>query len=180
MGAQERPKRASRAEKVGWWLLPADPDTRVLARTIGALAGRLGVPTFPPHVTLASGPVERIDADLARASAERAFELEVERVETTAELARTLTLRFVGEERIAELARRLQPQARMEGRAPPHLSLVYAPLAADERAELAGATPPPLARIRFDAIAAVHMWSGELRLEDIPRWRVLARVPLAD
>lgn len=168
-----------RRRKIGWWLLPAAADGRVLSKAIEGLAARLGVPAFPPHVTLASGPPETLEAVLAAAARERPFELDVAAVETTNDLARTLALRFEREERVAELTLRLLPETPMGTRAPAHLSLVYAPLAEHARAELVRSTPPPLARVRFDTIAAMEMFTGELELVDIATWRELARVELS-
>ncbi|MCP3920693.1 MAG: 2'-5' RNA ligase family protein [bacterium] len=164
-----------RNEKVGWWLLPAHPPGRALRAVIEGLAERFGAPTFPPHVTLASSGFEAVEDVLAAAREESSFELSVSGLETTDDVARTLALRFEGEERVRSLTRRILPDARLEGRAPPHLSLLYQHIDAAERAELASARAP-LDAIRFDAIAGMRMFSGELLLDDVPRWSEIARV----
>ena len=168
---------APRYEKVGWWLLPADPHGHALQAVIEGLAERFAAPAFPPHVTLASSGFDAVEDVLAAARKESSFDLSVSGLETTDDVARTLALRFEGEERVRALTRRILPAAQLEGRAPPHLSLVYQHLNATERARLASAGAP-LDAIRFDAIAGMRMFSGELLLEDVPRWREIARVTL--
>ncbi len=173
------------AERVSYWLVPAEPDKFRLQRMIFALARRFDAPRFEPHVTIYSGPHAAQDgvAEILAAATRGISEitLKVAGVAHSEEFTKTLSLQFASDERLLNLSHELK---RLSG-APanydlnPHLSLVYAPLAPDVKAALAGDLMYP-ASIHFNFVKAIVGTSRTQTRQDIEAWRVVAERRLAE
>jgi len=48
-------------ERIAFWLLPAEEETRLLEGIIAQLGNQFHTPAFQPHLTLAAIPSEQID-----------------------------------------------------------------------------------------------------------------------
>ncbi len=164
-------------ERVSYWLRPAAPERAQLSEMIRQLAHQFDAPVFEPHVTLYSGPVEsleRIDRVL-RAAAGLGSEITLRSTDLahSDQFTRTLFMEFAPEAGLISLAAELNRLSRPAGdyELKPHLSLVYAELAAERREELARSLVVP-ATIRFASLQAVGTGGSTLSRADVETWQV--------
>jgi len=159
------------------------PDKRATAQLSGIirdLATRFEAPNFEPHVTLYSGPAgsrERVDEVLS-AAARLIPEITLRRTGFTHsnEFTKTLFIEFAADDALTALAEKLkQLAARVEDYdLKPHLSLIYANLAAGEREALVRAIILPEAiQIRFTSLRAVSTGVSTHSRADVEAWQVL-------
>jgi|GEM_PF-1222348 len=153
-----------------WWLPPPALSAR-LQGIIDALAGRLGTPSFPPHVTVEAGLSQSpdeiaglIDADT---SARTAPELRAIGIGTGPSWNHLLAVDLSCTEAVTEARFALSAAIRRtvaQGGYAPHLSLAYGPLDEARRQELAQALvldlPPffPVALALVDTRGQVSGW----------------------
>lgn len=160
------------------WLMPAPSDEALLTGIVSDLSGRFGTPFFAPHLTLQGDTETTLDAleraITAAAGAVEAFAEPVSVVEGSDAYFRSFYARFAVSPALAKLKQALDP----EGQASfmPHVSLLYGPVEATEKAAAIAEIDARLAGrpIRFDRIGIVT--SGQ----DVPiaDWRVVTSVAL--
>lgn len=147
----------------GLWLCADNPVTERLSAEIAVLAGRFGGPTFPPHLTLATGFGSlgaAVEAAGDAALELDGIELRFSRVESTTEYHRALYLRCDEHAVLSACHERLVQRSQRPDRPfIPHVSLFYGDLAARGAEALAEATRR-LVPLSF-APAAIEVW--ELR-----------------
>ena len=163
------------------WLVPAaGPARDRLAGVIARLAAEHAAPVFAPHVTLAgvveSSPDAVVPVLRRLVAGVPPFEVTLTGVGHEPEFFRSLYLRAEPSAILTALHDAGERAWRLDS-APyrPHLSLLYSRLPEDGKAAIAGALglALPMA-IRIDA---AEIWADFL--QDVTRWRRVARVPLA-
>ncbi len=162
-----------------WWIPPRALEAR-LQGLIDTLAGRLGTPSFAPHVTVESGlqqnPEDIVSTLSSTTDILQAPELHPGAVQTGEAWNRTLTVAIQPDEAVLDahisacvaLGRTVMPRAYA-----PHLSLVYGPLDAAVREHLASGLRLDLEPFQPVALALVDT-SGP-----VTGWWELHRWPLA-
>lgn len=160
------------------WLLPERSAGSVLRSAIDSLTARFRVPSFEPHVTLASGAADAQPQELRARCAEsfaglRAIDLEVDAMRSTSDRFTALHLALSGAsfEPYLASALRLFPDWRGP-RVGPHLSLLYVASVATDQTQRAGREilPVPLRVLRCDRVALA--WPGSGDWDDIESWQM--------
>ncbi|AMJ62416.1 2'-5' RNA ligase family protein [Bosea sp. PAMC 26642] len=160
------------------WLMPCSADGAILSDIAAGLSHRFGTPLFTPHLTMKGDsdlPLPTLEAEIAQAAAETAgFSEAVAEIETGEAYFRSFYARFAVTPALAKLKQQLDGQATDVFL--PHVSLLYGPVAAEQKAEAAKETARALVgrTIRFDRLCVVT--SGQ----DIPitQWRSVAAARL--
>jgi 2'-5' RNA ligase len=162
------------------WLVPAPgPERDRLARVIADLAAGHGGPVFAPHVTLArnldAGPDAVAEVLTAVTAGVPPFEVTLTGTGYEPVFFRSLYLRAEPSAQLAALRAAAEEALGLEPAPDPHLSLLYSDLPPDRKPAIAAGLGLALPlTIRVDA---AEVW-GDFRAP-VPRWRRLARVPLA-
>jgi|GEM_PF-3169015 len=160
------------------WLRPSEQQATRLKRTIEQFARAQGTTIFEPHVTVISGismrPNTKILTELA--SRHPKHSLAAIRVDDSSKHHQCLTLALKRERKLAELrADALRTLGSNNGYAAynPHISLLYAKLAAKRRAQLAKQIPAELLQRTTGAKLQLVSTTGHER-----QWQVIEEVEL--
>lgn len=128
-------------QKYSLWLMPHGDLYELLRDLIESLAQRFDAPVFEPHVTLLGGirsdnEQKLIETCAAIAGKTPPFVLNLTQTDMTSEYYRSLFVRIREQGELTELYRRAVEN--LEGRTEfmPHISLLYADLGRDEKADL--------------------------------------------
>lgn len=168
---------------IGFWLLPAEPARSWLAAQIEQLAQKYGAPVFEPHVTLYSGDDEEESARarIHRVAAQNTpLVLSVAGVDHSEEFTKTLFVQFAKSSAAQQLsdAIRAASKSQRDYELDPHLSLLYADIAEETKADEAQRISVPFERIRFNAISAMFFPNAIKTRADVEAWRTVAKAKL--
>ena len=166
---------AGTAAGISLWLMPEAEPREHLAALIARLAVRLSTPAFAPHVTLlaaieGASPEDVLATARAMSASLRPFAVHLDGVEGRDKYFRCLFARAVPDAPLraahaaAARAFRRQPDPAF----PPHLSLVYGELGAEDKRQLALELAGSLVT-SFEA-DHLHVWRTQGAVSD---WREL-------
>ena len=161
------------------WLVPAaGPARDQLAATISTLAAEHDAPRFEPHVTMAglfrSGKQAAVQTLTSLAAGTRPFEVRLVAAGHEQAYFRALYLRAQPSAQLSALHQAAQAAWALDSRPyMPHLSLLYANIAAERKRAIIGALGIQLPlTIRIDA---AELWADHPA--GVPGWHRVARVP---
>ncbi len=171
--------------RVAFWLVPRQPERRIIQDMITGLAGRFYAPAFIPHVTLYSCRRSLWQEELAVMAglAGRCPELTLRtgEVVSTDSLTRALFVRLQHDKTLAWVRETLQnerSESALRG-FDPHLSLLYQFLSPSVRSGLVQEVCFPLPEIVFDQLWAVAIPETLNAIEDLSGWQTLLTCRLA-
>lgn len=171
--------------RVAIWLVPREPERKILQSLITDLATRFSAPEFVPHVTVYScqrtSPQKELAITAALAGRCPPLTLRTEGLACSDRLTRAFFVRLASDETLLWLRKSLQkelPCSSADDFAP-HLSLLYHFLPLADRLKLAGETRLPCKEIIFDQIWAVAIPEAINIAEHFSGWQTLFRCRLA-
>jgi 2'-5' RNA ligase len=157
--------------------LPAEPFAQYLTTWIRTLAERFDAAIFAPHVTLYAGP-EIVGASPERIllEAARMYSLLVlrhEGIKHSDQFTKTVYVEFEETDEIIKLSEQLRQRHSYSSgyEFQPHLSLIYAPLEAVQREEVAASCFLPFPEIAFDRVTAMVAPGKTESREDVEAWK---------
>ena len=164
---------------VAYWLLPAEPARRELARIIRDLAQRFSAPTFEPHVTVyvTSAVRENPDTLLGRVLPEQPpFRLQVRGIDFSDEFTKTLFIQFAPDPELSRFGAELRRASASPSdyQLNPHLSLIYKAMVHETQRDLTTTVTLPFSEIEFDAVKAIASPAEVKTRADVEAWRVVA------
>lgn len=170
---------------VAFWLLPAEPARSHLSALIEHFAARFDSAVFEPHLTvhgdltLSLEEAERHLAALAQGTP--VLSLPVIGVDGTPSYFKSFFLALGGHPALSQLTASIRANFAPDSRycLQPHLSLLYASLAPEERATLLQAFRPDLATISFDTLVLAMPGNAEQGWAEVANWQTPLRHPLA-
>jgi 2'-5' RNA ligase len=162
---------------LAYWLMPAEPFAQYLTTWIRTLAERFDAPIFAPHVTLYAGPEivgdspERILRETTRKYSR--IVLRHEGIRHSDQFTKTVYVKFEETDDIIKLSEQLrQSHSHSSGyEFQPHLSLIYAPLEAVQREEVAASCVLPFSEIAFDRVTAMVAPGKTESRADVEAWK---------
>ena len=165
-------------EIITFWLLPAAPADRFFAQLVEDLAARADAPVFEPHVTLSAGKIDEATALQVLPQLQQQYgplELEVERIDSSEKLTKTLFVQFRPSEPASALSLAI---AKAVGGGNdyefnPHLSLLYKEMPLRDKAALADTVVLPFSSVTFDRVKVVAMTAPITSGEQVEAWRSL-------
>lgn len=168
---------------IGYWALPAEPARAWLVSCIANLSREYDGPIFEPHVTLHSADDDDTLATtlLHRAAANRQpIEVGVESVRYSGAFTKTLFVQLTRTEALDDLALAVRDASadRDLARFEPHVSLLYAPISAEAKADEAARIEVPFRTITLDAIQAVRFTPPIATRGDVEAWRAISKTQL--
>ncbi len=149
------------------WLLPAEPARAALRALVARLATEYKAPLFEPHLTLGSGSLNSLKDFACEPIRLRAVGLDF-----TAQFTRTLFVRLEFSEKLATLRHSLG--IGNTGAFDPHISLLYAEVSEERKAQLARSIALPFASILFDSLAVIRCPDSTNSRADVESWEVVA------
>ncbi len=171
--------------RVAFWLVPGQPERKILQDLIADLAGRFSAPEFIPHVTIYSCRRSVLQEELAimagLAGRCPLVTLRTDGLAFSDRLTHALFVKLNSAKTLRWLREALQnelPQASIH-EFEPHVSLLYQFLPASVRARLAGEIKLPMHEICFDQIWAVAIPETIHSAENLSGWQTLLSCRLA-
>lgn len=158
------------ATELSVWLVPAAGDDATLRALIERYAKALGSPSFPPHVTMGTDPAVTI-LSVVGPAAELRLTLSMDRLEFGADYFHGCYLTASDDLAARQLQQRCAATlgAQVPTKYPPHLSLAYGVLDAEQRQAARALSPPLPLRITFTRLA---LWATE---GPVASWHELAQ-----
>ena len=182
---RELPEDARYLPRIAIWLVPREPERKILQSLIAGLATRFSAPEFVPHVTVCSCRRSLPEQELAvtAALAERCppLTLRTQGLACSERLTRAFFVRLASAEMLMWLRKSLQealPHSSADDFSP-HLSLLYQILPLADRVKLVEETRLPFREIIFDQIWAVAIPETINAAEDLSGWQPVFRRRLA-
>ncbi len=166
-------------ERVAFWLLPAEEETRLLEGIISQLANTLHTPVFQPHLTLAALPSELIDnpATFLEELAVKTPALSLKYSGTPIASARynqALILPCDLSPGLAAIVSSLDRQRHVPKDYLPHVSLLYANLDQKTGQRLCQEIRLEKRTLHFNKIAVIKIGQKTTSAEDVLSWQVIA------
>lgn len=166
-----RPKAADNSSRTSIWLLPEDASVNLV---IKAAAEKRGRTPFLAHLSLATGPKQDVEEDLARLAA-RTKPLTLNRngvIQKPDHFTQSYALAYAPTPQLASL---FTETARLVGlpKAPeftPHMSLTYGK--AEDATDLNAASKALSRPMRFSRMVAVTVPARNATQADVAAWRV--------
>lgn len=162
---------------VAYWLLPETAAREALAEKIRELAMRLEAPVFAPHVTVFIAPENsRHPAEILPELGTVTIELTIHSIRVSEQFTKTLFVQFERSGPLQELGDRIWKASGAPDRyvIDPHLSLLYASLAAEKKKALVDEIKFPFREVRFSSICAVRCARPTATAAEVGQWRLLA------
>jgi hypothetical protein len=171
-------------ERISYWLVPAAGGKERFEEIIRQLAARFDAPVFEPHVTVYSGPLSPRDnaANVVASAAATTPELVLHSlgIAHSEQFTKTVFVEFAPTGILSKLSDTLKQHSAQPAHyeLKPHLSLIYAPLAAPAREQLVHELVFSPAT-RFNALKAILSRDQVRTREDVETWRGFAEHKLA-
>ena len=165
-------------EIITFWLMPAAPAGQFFTTLIGDLAARAGAPVFEPHVTLSAGKIDAATALRVLPQMQQQcepLELEIERIDSSAEFTKTLFVQFRPSPAASALSLAIANAVGggEEYEFDPHLSLLYKEMPPRDKDALAHEIVLPFSSAVFDRVKVVAMTAPITTREQVEAWRPL-------
>jgi len=162
---------------IAYWLLPETAAREVFAEKISELARRFETPVFAPHVSVFIAPANsRPPAEILRELGAVTIELTIHSIRFSAQFTKTLFVQFERSVSLQELGDRIWKASRAPERyvIDPHMSLLYASLAAEKKKALVDQITFPFREVSFSSICAMRCARPTATIAEVEQWRLLA------
>ena len=162
---------------IAYWLLPETAVHEVFAKEIGELARRFGAPIFAPHVSVFIAPENsRQPVEILRKFGPITIELTIRSIRFSEQFTKTLFVQFERNVPLQEMGDRIWKASGAPDRyvIDPHLSLLYASLAAEKKKALVDEIKFPFREVGFSSICAVRCARPTATAAEVGQWRLLA------
>ena len=170
-------------EIVAFWLMPAAAEREFFDGVIADLARRFDAPVFEPHVTLFAGKMEEAAAVklMQHFKVRESVQLQIDEIEASEKFTKTLFVQFEQAASATALARSIKNGARTDGdyRFNPHLSLLYADVSDEVKAELATSITIPFHHVTFDSLKVIVTPARIRTRAEVESWRTIGQQALA-
>ena len=162
---------------IAYWLLPETAAREVLAKKIHELARRFQTPVFAPHVSVFIAPENsRHPAEILRELGAVTLELTIHSIRFSEKFTKTLFVQFERSVSLQELGDRIWKASRAPEQyvIDPHMSLLYASLAAEKKKALVDEIKFPFCNVGFSSICAMRCARPMVTVADVGQWRLLS------
>jgi hypothetical protein len=162
---------------IAYWLLPERAVRKVFAENIRELARRFETPVFAPHVSVFIAPEDtRHPTEVLRGLGAVTIELTIHRIQFSEQFTKTLFVQFEQSIPLQELGDRIWKASGAPERyvIDPHLSLLYASLAAEKKKALVDEIKFPFREVGFSSICAMRCARPTATAKEVEQWRLLA------
>ena len=162
---------------IAYWLLPERAARKVFAENIRDLARRFETPVFVPHVSVFIAPEDtRHPTEVLRELGAVTIELTIDRIQFSEQFTKTLFVQFERSVPLQELGDRIWKASGARERyvIDPHLSLLYARLAAEKKIALVDEIKFPFREVGFSSICAMRCARPTATAKEVEQWRLLA------
>ena len=162
---------------IAYWLLPETAAREVFAEKIHELARRFDAPVFAPHVSVFIAPENSRDpAEILRELGAVMIKLTIRSIRFSKQFTKTLFVQFEQSVQLQEMGDRIWKASGASERyvIDPHLSLLYASLAAEKKKALADEIKFPFREVGFSAIWALRCARPTATIAEVEQWRLLA------
>jgi hypothetical protein len=164
-------------DAIAYWLLPESAARKVFAENIRELARRFETPVFAPHVSVFIAPEDtRHPTEVLRELGAITIELTIHRIQFSEQFTKTLFVQFEQSVPLQELGDRIWKASGAPERyvIDPHLSLLYASLAAEKKKALVDEIKFPFREVGFSSICAMRCARPTVTAKEVEQWRLLA------
>jgi hypothetical protein len=162
---------------IAYWLLPERAVRKVFAENIRKLARRFETPVFAPHVSVFIAPEDtRHPTEVLRELRAVTIQLTINRIQFSEQFTKTLFVQFEQSVPLQELGDRIWKASGAPERyvIDPHLSLLYASLAAEKKKALVDEIKFPFREVGFSSICAMRCAGPTATAKEVEQWRLLA------
>ena len=162
---------------IAYWLLPEAAAREVFTNEIRELARRFRASVFEPHVTVFVGPENsRHPVEILRELGPATIELKMRSIRFSEQFTKTLFVQFERNVLLQKLGDRIWKASGAPERnvIDPHLSLLYASLAAERKKALVDEIKFPFREVRFSSICAMRCAWPTSTVAEVEQWRLLA------
>ena len=162
---------------IAYWLLPETAAREVFAEKIHELARRFDAPVFAPHVSVFIAPENSRDpAEILHELGAVMIKLTIRSIRFSEQFTKTLFVQFEQSVPLQEMGDRIWKASGASERyvIDPHLSLLYASLAAEKKKALADEIKFPFREVGFSAIWALRCARPTATIAEVEQWRLLA------
>ena len=167
----------TKPQAIAYWLLPETAAHEVFAEKISELARRFETPVFAPHVSVFIAPANsRPPAEILRELGAVTIELTIHSIRFSAQFTKTLFVQFERSVSLQELGDRIWKASLAPERdvIDPHMSLLYASLAAEKKKALVDQITFPFREVSFSSICAMRCARPTATIAEVEQWRLLA------
>ena len=162
---------------IAYWLLPETAARGVFAKTIRELARRFETPVFAPHVSVFIAPENsRHPAEILRDLGEVMLELTIHSIRCSQQFTKTLFVQFEPSVPLQELGDRIWKASKAPEQfvINPHMSLLYANLAAEKKKALVDEIRFPFRNVGFSSICAMRCAQPTATVAEVKQWQSVA------
>jgi len=162
---------------IAYWLLPETAARKVFAEKIRELARRFEAPVFAPHVSIFIAPANsRHPAEILRELRSITLQLTIHSIRCSEQFTKTLFVQFEPSIPLQELGNRIWKASRAPEQyvIDPHMSLLYANLAAEKKKALVDEIRFPIREVRFSSICAMRCARPTVTVAEVEQWRLLS------
>ena len=162
---------------IAYWLLPETAAREVFAKTIRELARRFETPVFAPHVSVFIGPENsRHPAEILREIGKVMLELTIHSIRCSQQFTKTLFVQFEPSVSLQELGDRIWKASKAPEQfvINPHMSLLYANLAAEKKKALVDEIRFPFRNVGFSSICAMRFAQPTATVGEVKQWQSVA------
>jgi hypothetical protein len=162
---------------IAYWLLPETAAREAFAKRIRDLARRFDSPVFAPHLSVFIAPENsRHPAEILPELGTLTIELTIHSIQCSKQFTKTLFVQFEPSVPLQELGDRIWKASRAPEQyvIDPHMSLLYANLAAEKKKALVDEIRFPFREVRFSSICALRCARPTLTVAEVEQWRLLS------
>ena len=162
---------------IAYWLLPETAVRELFAAKIRELARRFETPLFAPHVSVFIAPeTSRNPAEILHELGAVTIELTIHSIQFSEQFTKTLFVQFERSVALQELGDRIWKVSRAPEQylIDPHMSLLYASLAAEKKKALVDEITFPIREVSFSSICAMRCARPTMTVAEVAEWRLLS------
>src|SRR5689334_2350531 len=162
---------------IAYWLLPETAAGEVFVEKIRELARQFETPVFAPHVSVFIAPENsRHPAEILRELGAIMLELTIHSIRFSEQFTKTLFVQFERSVPLQELGDRIWKASGAPEQyvIDPHLSLLYANLAAEKKKALVDEIRFPFRNVGFSSICAMRCARPTTTAAEVAEWRLLS------
>ena len=162
---------------IAYWLLPETAAHEMLAEKIRELAMRLEAPVFAPHVSVFVAPENsRHPAEILPELGAVTIKLTIHSIRVSEQFTKTLFVQFERSVPLQEMGDRIWKASGASERyvIDPHLSLLYASLAAEKKKALADEIKFPFREVHFRSTCAMRCARSTASRREVEQWRLVS------